>query len=59
MKQKKQYQPLHIERISLESLTQFIASSPLKIHDREGSHRQLSIDLNDSDTDKDTIDKQL
>jgi len=51
----KQYQPLRIESINLELSTQFIASSPLKIHENEGSHHQLSIELNDSDTDKDTI----
>lgn len=51
----KQYQPLRIESINLELSTQFIASSPLKIHENEGSHHQLSIELNDSGTDKDAI----
>ncbi len=55
MSPKKQYQPLCIESINLELSTQFIASSPLKIHENEGSHHQLSIELNDFDTDKDTI----
>lgn len=55
MSPKKQYQPLRIESINLELSTQFIASSPLKIHENEGSHHQLSIELNDFETDKDTI----
>ena len=51
----KQYQPLRIESINLELSTQFIASSPIKIQEIEGCHLQLSLELNDSDTDKDTI----